>query len=64
MVAYPMDCTTGHTLANNTITMPARVISAFSKEEFLHMQDFRIAKSQPGMHVAALGILERALAYV
>jgi hypothetical protein len=33
-------------------------------EEFLHMQDFRVAKSQSGMNVSALGILEEALDYV
>jgi hypothetical protein len=59
-----MHFTTGHILANNNLTPPGRVISAVSVEEFLHMQDFRVTKSQPGIHVTAFGILEKALDYI
>ncbi len=64
MVAYLMHVTTGQNLANNNLTMPGRVNSAVSMEEFLHIQDFRVTKSQPGIYVSALGILEKALDYV
>jgi hypothetical protein len=64
MVEYLMVNITGHILANNNYVPPARVISVDSMKEFMHMQDFRVTKSQPSIHVSALGILEKALEYV
>ena len=45
----PHACYNWPHLANNNLTLPGRVISAVSMEEFLHMEDFRVAK-EPVRH--------------
>jgi hypothetical protein len=64
IVGCIMQVTIGHTLANNKHTSTGLVISAISMEEFLHKEDFRVTKSQAGVNVSVLGILEKALDYV